>query len=301
MAPTYAPITPGERDEAHALWTSVFGAPLGYFQRYFDVDPWYREGDSFGARVEGRLVSAVHLCRRPVEWKGRTLWCGAIANVATYPEYRRQGLSRELLRLTIARMEETGMDFSMLFTGTHAHYAPLGWEQVHTPVATVTLSVEAAQPTTVPEPARVDEAHLRLYSSTPRPLQLSRPEPYFNGWTGWSWTHWNAQGLLNDSHGYAVLRIPEEAEHPARLMEWAAADAESERELLLEAAHIARARGKERLQLEALPAHGSAAALRELGTVQVDTTGGMMLCNGTLPDADYWEVVRLYASGEAVW
>src|SRR3982751_5878395 len=115
--PILRPIGPSDYLQALELWDIAFTPGRAYFERYFRDDPWYQEGDCVGAFEGERLVSAVHLCRRPLEWAGRTVWCGAIANVATHPDFRRLGLSRDLLRLTTQRMETEGMDFSMLFTG----------------------------------------------------------------------------------------------------------------------------------------------------------------------------------------
>lgn len=298
MEPVFRPLTPADQEAALALWDQVFKPGRGYFERYFNDDPWYRQGDSFGAWDGEQLVSAVHVCRRPLEWAGQTVWCGAIANVATREEYRRRGLSRELLRLAVDRMEATGMDFSMLFTGTFHHYAALGWEQVLVPQATVTL---APAPDAEPEIKADGGSPEELYwQCPPTPLLLQRPERYFRGWVGWNWEQWQARVLAHPDHGYAALRLPTEASRPARLLEWRAMDPESEQALLRAAARAALRAGQERLTLP-LPYFGGAPALALLGAAEIGTAGDMMLRNVRLSEADYAEIKRLYATGDATW
>lgn len=300
MSIEFRAVGPADEAKALDLWGRAFLPGRGYFDRYFRDDPWYREGDCLGAWDGERLVSAVHLCRRPVEWAGRTLWCGAIANVATDPEYRRRGLSRELLRLVIRRMEESEIDFSMLFTGQFGHYGALGWEQVHTPCATVELAEK------LPEPAlRVEEqageygAAAELYWQVPpRPLLLHRPEQYYRGWVGWNWRHYGVRLLTHPEAGFAAVRVDGDA---LEVAEWHAMDGEAERELLLAAAREARAAGKSRLSLAALPYCGSLSLLAELGKPEVREGGHMMLRTVRLGPREYEEILSLYAAGDAVW
>ena len=50
----------------------------------------------------GRIVSAVHICRRTVACGDFRLTMGGIANVATLPEYRGKGLNTACLRAAIS-------------------------------------------------------------------------------------------------------------------------------------------------------------------------------------------------------
>jgi predicted N-acetyltransferase YhbS len=294
------PIQPGEYPLALDLWDLAFTPGRSYFERYYRDDPWYQEGDSLGAFDGERLVSAVHVCRRPLEWAGRTLWCGAIANVATHPDYRRQGLSRDLLRLAIRRMEATGLDFSMLFTGQYGHYAALGWEQVVTPRASVTLADPAPIPSGLAVEAAVYGPAAELYWKTPpRPLLLHRPEQYFRGWVEWEWRQRRSRLLWNDEAGYAVLGFPEGAGKGAELVEWFPMDGEAEVALLRGAAALARQEGRAMLRLAALPYYGGAALLQELGEAAVEQAPSMMLRNLRLAPEEYAELTRLYQSGDA--
>jgi GNAT superfamily N-acetyltransferase len=320
----FRPIERGDHPAALALWYTVFPAAPGYFERYFAVDPWYQSGDCLGAWAGDMLVSAVHVCRRPLEWQGGTLWCGAIANVATLSEYRNRGLSRELLRRAVQRMEEQQIDFSMLFTGIVGHYAPLGWEYVPTPGAVITLSAQAlrgglgpsnrsdpsdpsdpsdvsdmSDPSTALAPADALPRCMTLYEQCGRrPLALRRPEAYFRGWVGWSLGYGKTEVIVRDD-GYAVLRLPEKPEEPVRLIELRSAGVDAERELLNEAARRAHRPGITRLALDALP---SSKALTEApGMVEITSGGGMMLRNVGMEEPAFREVAGLYRTGAAAW
>jgi len=303
MTPTLRPIQAADHAEALALWEAVFMPGTDYFHRYFAADPWYQDGDCLGAEVDGRLVSAVHVCRRPLHWRGRTVWCGAIANVGTTAEYRRQGLSRALLERAVEHMEATGVDFSMLFTGQHGHYGALAWEQVLTPRPVVTLGPgSASAPLAEETPGQDVSAYAALYESCPAPpLLLQRTVPYYDGWVLWYWRHWKASLFYLPGRGYAAARIPEAEELPLRVIEWRSVDPGAERALLLGMADRARAAGRDKLVFEGAPQFGGLTALRELGEVEEATATPMMLRNVGLPEEEYREIVALYASGEAVW
>jgi predicted N-acetyltransferase YhbS len=299
---TFDVVRPADQEAALNLWCRVFGVNRPYFERYFQVDPWYQPGDCLGAWDGESLVSAVHVCRRPLRYEGETLWCGSIANVATLSEYRARGLSRELLRQSVERMEAEGMDFSILFTGRFGHYAPLGWEHVPVPTALLTLSGDLPGheqwPAAGPGEAELD-ACCRLYESVnDRPLAQERPEPYFRGWVGWSWGQWKVEALRRGD-GYLVLGRPGKPEEPARVVELCGGP-KARAALLVEASERAWQRGAVRLAT-ALPASGDTAEYAGLGAVKVTRGGPVMLRNVRLPEARYREIVRLYESGRAVW
>jgi predicted acetyltransferase len=247
------------------------------------------------------MVSAVHVCRRPLEWNGRTVLCGGIANVATHPDYRSRGLSGELLKMSVAHMEREGFDFSFLGTGLHGHYARYGWEQVDLPRYRVTPHGDARPGRLAPEPARHDAAVQAIYAHEARPLQLSRPERYFEKWVPCFWSKGTTEILLLAGRAYAVTRHGEEPDKPLEVVEWRAADADSEREILAEAAAHARTLGRTQVKFEGHPRHGGVAALEALGAVEADPDKWHMTRQIHLSDSDYAEVKRLYDSGAANW
>ncbi len=119
-----------EREECLNLWCAVWpgeGSPA-YFRRYFygDVEwlPYYTQ---VGV-LDGKIVSAVQICKRIVACGDARLTMGGIANVATLPEYRGRGYNTQCLQSAIAIMEADAMDFSLLFTGIHEYYARHGFE-----------------------------------------------------------------------------------------------------------------------------------------------------------------------------
>lgn len=118
-----------EREACLDLWCKVWPGEnsRAYFRRYFygDVEwlPYYTQV----AEIDGRLVSAVHICRRVVACGDLQLTMGGIANVATDPEFRGKGYSSACLRQAIAVMEADVMDFSLLFTGINGFYAREGF------------------------------------------------------------------------------------------------------------------------------------------------------------------------------
>lgn len=291
------PVEPAEHPQALDLWRAVFGATPGYFERYYDADPEYRPGDTWGVWDGGQLVSAVHLCRRRAAWKGVSLLCGGIANVATLPDFRRRGLSRLLLRQMIAKMEAENFDYALLATGTHAHYAALGWETVERPQATLDPAPAPPQEATwgVPQDTALPQS---LYSLSPRPLQFERPPLYFDRWVGWDWREPETTLLTWPGLGYAVLAG--EGGEAATLKEWRAVDEASERALLQAASEESHRRGQTCLWVEALPQYGGLALLGSLGSVEAENDD-CMIRRIHLSPADYEEVRAAYATGTAAW
>jgi len=125
------PIRAEEWPEALGLWEEVFGVGQWLFDSLHQSTAGRDWGHVRVAVEEGRIVSAADVFLRYArDEDGTPLLIGGIGSVATRPEARRRGLSRELLRQLIEVMEEAGCAWSMLFTGTFDHYAPLGWKRV---------------------------------------------------------------------------------------------------------------------------------------------------------------------------
>ncbi len=301
MQSVFRPIEADEQSDALDLWHTVFDVSRDYFARYYAADPWYQPGDSVGAWVGGRLVSAVHLCRRPLAWNGAALLCGGIANVATLPEYRKNGLSRRLLSLAIERMESGGFAFSLLGTGVPDHYARLGWEMIQLPRFQIALSGGIAPANSGLETVRPTETLKTLYERTPRPLQQERPPLYFEKWVGWHWASNEALRADVPGEGYLVLKAPASPEQPITVEEWCAGNTAAEEALFRQAVRQAQRLGKDRIVFDAMPQHIALSSLETLGTLKKTQSWGQMIRNVSLSESDYTRVKKAYLSGRAAW
>jgi GNAT superfamily N-acetyltransferase len=312
-------LRPEERGEAIALWVEVFGDESGeYFARYFEADPepgthergeWVADADCHVAVADGRLVSAVHVCRRRLLWSrgDSELLCGAVANVATRPEYRRRGLSRALLRRSVAAMEQDGFAFSMLLTGSFSHYAAVGWEATPVPHRAVSLfpdPPEPEQPVHVLPPVPIPAVARSLYDTLPlRPLHLRRTAPHWDGWVARYWQPSGEAALLlagppGDETGYAVL-LARPHRKSTRVHELRARDAAAEDDLLRAAARWAVERGHETLYLSFVPQHLAEGDLAAIGGVAGVWDEGLMLRSVRLPSAEMARVRNAYTTGAA--
>lgn len=301
MPPIFRPVETDDQAEALDLWHTGFDVSRAYFARYFAADPWYQPGDSFGAWVDGELVSAVHLCRRPLSWNGGSLLCGGIANVATLPGHRKNGLSRRLLSLAIERMEAGGFAFSLLGTGVPDHYARLGWELIELPRFQITLSAGITPTNGGLEPAKPTDAVTALYEREPRPLQQERPPLYFENWVGWHWASGGALQINAPGASYLVLKAPEASDQSITVEEWRAGNAAAEEALLRQAIQQAQMRGKDRVAFDAMPQHTALSALEALGTVEKTHSWGQMIRNVGLSEREYAQVKEAYLSCRAAW
>ncbi|MGM0844467.1 MAG: GNAT family N-acetyltransferase [Bacillota bacterium] len=82
----------------------------------------------YGIEDEDQIAAKLHLLSLSVLLGEKQYKMGGIAGVATYPEYRRQGLVKELLTFTLKRMREKGQTLSMLHPFSIAFYRKYGWE-----------------------------------------------------------------------------------------------------------------------------------------------------------------------------
>lgn len=295
------PLTSTEQGAALHLWQSVFETPPGFFERYFEADSHFQLGDTLGIWDGDLLVSAVHLCRRSAAWGGATLLCGGIANVATLPDYRKQGLSRQILREMIAKMEREGFAFSLLGTGTHGHYAALGWERAHRPQANLKFHTGQVASEAAWQSVAQSANLMPLYASSPRTLQFSRDALYFDGWVQWSWQQSKAViGVLGDC-GYLVLSFPASIGEAVSVSEWRADKEETERQLFQAAIASAEQKGHSELWLEAWPQYLSREELETFGEVRRYAEGDTMIRNVSLSTEEYAQVAEAYRIGAATW
>jgi hypothetical protein len=186
-----------EREACLELWCTVWSGKYArhFFRRYFygDVDwlPYYTQV----AVLDGKLVSAVQICRRVVACGDYQLTLGGIANVATLPEHRGNGYNTACLKRAITVMEADAMDFSLLFTGINAYYARLGYETLRRNGVQVILRADFS-PRPTPYTARpatdADLPAIRaIYEAfnRHRPIAVQRTEAYWRDWIGISPGH----------------------------------------------------------------------------------------------------------------
>ncbi len=191
MDAEFRAIRENEREECLDLWCTVFKSDSrAYFRRYFygDVDwlPYYTQV----AVVDGKLVSAVQICKRVVACGDFRLTMGGIANVVTLPEYRGHHYNTGCLRHAIAVMEADAMDFSLLWTGINAFYARVGFATMPTrtlygPVREnfkPRASAYSVRPATADDLPAIRDIYGEY--NRERPFTVQRTEAYWRDWIG---------------------------------------------------------------------------------------------------------------------
>jgi predicted N-acetyltransferase YhbS len=90
-------------------------------------DPTYRPDQRLVARVDGRIVSHVHLTERTIRYGSVLLPMNGVMWVGTLPEFRGMGFAQNLMRLASEKARESGIVLQALTTGMPQFYRPLGW------------------------------------------------------------------------------------------------------------------------------------------------------------------------------
>ena len=90
-------------------------------------DPAYRPDQRLLVKVDGRVVSHVHLTEREIRYGSVKLAMNGVMWVGTLPEYRGLGFAQNLMRLADERSRATGAVVQALTTGMPQFYRPLGW------------------------------------------------------------------------------------------------------------------------------------------------------------------------------
>ncbi|UJR12015.1 hypothetical protein I4U23_016193 [Adineta vaga] len=313
----YRSIEKHEQQQALDMLYSVFESISGCFQRDFssEASPNYQNGDALGAWHNDKLVSTVFIRRLILRSNEDNLeyLCGGICDVATIPEYRRQGLSRRLLTMAIDKMEKSNaFDLSMLGTGIHNHYTTLGWEQMHQPhPVIIDWKNIIAIPTDVTWHSASDilsknsESLLKIHSNKPRIYQIDRsPITIFQQWVTWEWQ--NAEAIIcveefEGEQGYIVISKPDN-ETDVCVLEWRAPSLNLEKKLLsLAATEIRRRHGQTvPIRLHTLPQYMTIDQLTEwAGLVKTEINSDIMLRNIRLPDNIYNKIKEAFSDGRA--
>jgi len=314
----YRPVEKHEQQQALDLWYTVFKTQAGYFERYFNSEssPRYQEGDTLGAWIDKKLVSAIHIRRLYVRSRddNTEYLCGAISNVATLEDYRKHGYSRNLLRMAITKMEQSKeFDISILGTGRSNHYAVLGWEQIALPSPIsvqwnhFNSSGDHHQWYSVNDVFTSNyQLLLDIHSNKPRTYQFNRsPVTMFQHWTGWNWQKENAiVYLLQDAQqGYVVITKPDNPDD-VYVSEWRALNVDVERKLLKLAANEIRRRLPQIkvIRFHTVPQYMSLEELEQwAGTVTVSKNDHTMIRNIRLSNEILEKIKAAYLSGHATF
>jgi predicted acetyltransferase len=305
----YRPVDKSEQSKAVELWQTVFQPKSnGYFERYFlsTASPCYQEGDTLGAWSDDNLlVSVVHIRRINLRSaNNETFLCGVISNVATDAEFRNRGLSRQLLKKAIDKMEREGFDLSILGTGRSNHYLALGWEPLITRIQYV-INIPDDIPTSNHEASWISASSIsfydqlfELYSNHPRSYQFDRCSPLmFEHWIGWHWQDDAAYiCMLPNRKGYAVISQPDGKDADVCVSEWRAFDVDAETTLLnMAAVEIRRRYRRNSFLLHTLPQYTS---LNSLGWDKTDLifekNEDIMIRNIRLPDNIFQDIKIAY-------
>ena len=312
----FRPVEKHEQQQVLDLWCRIFGAKPGFYERYFcpKASPLYQEGDTLGAWDKDQLVSTVYIRRfhlRSSE-ENRQYRCGGIGNVATLPDYRRQGLSRHLLRMALAKMEQSEeFDLSFLGTEKHQHYLPLGWESISEPTAVHLDWKTLPKPDTGLEWRSASDVLLNdiermsnIHSEQPRLYQVERsPATIFQYWVKWEWENDEAIVYLEEDQGYIVIgKI--ESEQDVSILEWRAPNIAVEQTLLSLAVSEIRRRhdAATTIRLFALPQYMTMAELAEwAGPVQHGSNPESMVRNIRLSVDTYSRIKEAFSNGQATF
>jgi predicted N-acetyltransferase YhbS len=309
-------VKPDEYEDVLGLWRAVWGSDGdAYFRAYLYGDPWHEDRFCRIARCDGKVVAAVHICKRPVRRGTRELWMGGIANVATLPEYRRFGLSAELLRQAVQVMDEEGFDYSALGTGYFGHYAKHGWFQSTHPVYALKLTEEDTLPPADPsvEPLSVSawlEEAPPVYAAfnSGLPQFFVRSLDYWNGWLRIRYEGWNPErplllGLRRDGilEGYLLGALPSEPGRGGEIQEIAALEPAGLTRLIAGAVRTGTTAGASHLTLR-LPALPTVLDdISSLGDLETHQDNSTMYRRFRLDEPTMNEMVQEWERGDIVW
>ncbi|MDB5084042.1 MAG: family N-acetyltransferase, partial [Bacilli bacterium] len=120
-------LTLDDLDEVFALDQFAFQFELtesALAERRERVTP----ANMIGHFVDDRLAAKMTILPLQTLINGAAFLMGGIASVATWPEYRRQGMVAKLLRQALSDMRENAQAISFLHPFSFAFYRKYGWE-----------------------------------------------------------------------------------------------------------------------------------------------------------------------------
>lgn len=90
-------------------------------------DPNYKPEHRLLAKIDGKVVSHIHLTERLIRYSALQLALNGITWVGTLPEYRGLGYAQNLMRLADERAVATGVALQTATTDMPRFYKALGW------------------------------------------------------------------------------------------------------------------------------------------------------------------------------
>src|SRR5699024_3959045 len=115
-------------------YESIFALSEFAFQYKFNADELEQKKQEasrqiiWGMMNEDEIAAKLHLIPLSVYINGKELDMGGVSSVATWPEYRRNGMVKQLLHHSLTYMKRHGQTISYLFPFSFAYYRKYGWE-----------------------------------------------------------------------------------------------------------------------------------------------------------------------------
>lgn len=119
-----------KKEQLVALWKTCFGDSDSFIRLFFDRV--YRDENALTLERDGRLCCALHIVPYKMRAGERELTMAYVCGVATWPEFRRQGLMGRLMRQALEEMTSRGYDLTSLIPATPAlfnYYRAFGYQE----------------------------------------------------------------------------------------------------------------------------------------------------------------------------
>ncbi|MGE8078920.1 GNAT family N-acetyltransferase [Peribacillus loiseleuriae] len=114
--------------EAMKLSEYAFQFQLAEDQIEERIETMKQHHQVYGINENDQLAAKLHLLPLSIYLGNNQLKMGGIAGVATYPEYRRKGFVKELLKEALFQIKDQGMSVSLLHPFSVPFYRKFGWE-----------------------------------------------------------------------------------------------------------------------------------------------------------------------------
>jgi predicted acetyltransferase len=278
---------PAALDLVYSQWPEI---PRDCQERMARHDPWRDRQRAFGAFVDGRLVSHARFHYRPLRLGLARLHMVGVCVVVTHPDYRHRGLGHRVMQSALQWMAASHYHCTMLYTGSHPFYSPLGWGRLDEPFHYLPLAdvPKLGSPRFRLSQVPIADSFPRLAqvfdrSGASHPISLDRSPEYWKAWPRWAAGNlWF--GLLDDCWtvawegetpvAYGGLQRSILKSETASIVELCALPDREQALFDIADALLARARqaGSERLELNLPPDHPLVSRLAPLAQRSTDTS-----------------------------